>query len=103
MELNGKAKPGKVLERNQALELHNHLRTYTYLLIGLGNVFRRIAADFSAKDGSNWRNNRHMTTNQLKELATKLYSMDPYDVDSILKIETELEAIVNNATKQRKN
>ena len=96
----GSAKRGCKAERDQALELHETLRNYTYHLIGLGNCFRRIARDFSGRDGSNWRYNRHLSTDRLKALADRLYSMDPYDTQAIFEVEKELEVIALELSKK---
>jgi hypothetical protein len=91
-----RAKRGAKSERDQAVELYDLLRNYTYQMIGLGNCFRRIAGDFSGSDGSNWRNNRRMSTGRLAGLADSLRSMDPSDVGAILKVERELESIIED-------
>jgi hypothetical protein len=88
-----KALPGKATVRNEAIELHNHLRAATYQLIGIGNALRRVASDFSALDGSNWRNNR-MVSSEVQAVAAKLYKLDVNDYHAVIELERELEAIV---------
>lgn len=100
LEKLGAAKPGKRHLKAQAVELHNLLRTYTYRIIGIQNAFRRIAADFSALDGSNWRNNRHLDP-ELRDLAERLYKMDPGDWQAVLKIEAQLEHIARVNSNKR--
>lgn len=92
-----KAKRGAKRMRDEAVELHDLLRTYTGRMISLGNAFRRIAADFSSLDGSNWRHNRHVNPN-VSALAEMLYRMDPNDIDAILKIEDVLEDMARKAS-----
>lgn len=91
-----RAKPNQARLKRDAEELHNLLRTYTYRLIGLGNAFRRIARDFSALDGSNWKNNRHVAS-EVAELAKQLYKCDPMDVYRILNIENKLLTLIERA------
>lgn len=94
--ITGRAKSGCSSELKSAKELHSLLRDYTYHLIGLGNTFRDIARTFGEFHGSNWRTYRGMPTERLKAIASKLNKMDPYDTNSIIAIERELEALAES-------
>jgi len=91
--IKGPAAKGKASELKSAKELQALLRDYTYHLIGLGNTFRDIARTHGVFNGSNWRTYRGVCGPKLAELANQLNSMNPYDVDSILKIETAIEVL----------
>jgi Glu-tRNA(Gln) amidotransferase subunit E-like FAD-binding protein len=94
--ITGKAKRGCKAELMSAKELQGLLRDYTYHLIGLGNTFCDIARTYGVFHGSNWRSYRGVVGAQLKALAEQLNSMDPYDTDSILKIERAIEALAES-------
>lgn len=87
----GRAKSNQKQIRDEAGGLYTLLRNHTYQVIGLGNSFRRIARDFSGLDGSNWRSNRHLSDWKLRALARILYRTNPYDVSTIIRVETCLE------------
>lgn len=91
--INGKAKRGKAAELKSAKQLQALLRDYTYHLIGLGNTFRDIAGTHGVFHGSNWRSYQGVVGADLKALADQLNTMNPYDTDSILKIERAIEAL----------
>lgn len=91
--IEGKAKRGSKAELASCKELHALLRDYTYHLIGLGNTFRDIARIHGKFHGSQWRTYRGVVGAELKQLAEKLNSMDPYDVDAILEIERAIESL----------
>lgn len=91
--INGKARKGCAAELKSAKQLQGLLRDYTYHLIGLGNTFRDIARVHGKFNGSMWRTYQGVCGAKLKELADQLNSIDPYDVDAILKIEKAIESL----------
>lgn len=91
--ITGRAAKGKAKELKSAKELHALLCDYTHHLIGLGNTFRDIARLKGKFEGSSWRTYQGVIGTELKALAEQLNSMNPYDVDSILKIERAIEAL----------
>lgn len=96
--IEGKAKRNCAAELASAKELQALLRDYTYHLIGLGNTFRDIARLYGKFDGSNWRYYRGVRGEALKAIAEQLNGMNPYDVDSILKLERAIEALAETLT-----
>lgn len=94
--IKGKAKVNCKSELDSCKQLHNLLRDYTYHLIGLSNTFRDIARVFGKHTGDNWRIYSGMSTTRLQDIANQLNSISPYDVDSILKLEVELETIAES-------
>lgn len=96
--ITGKAKRGKARELKSAKQLQALLRDYTYHLIGLGNTFRDIARTHGVFHGSNWRSYQGVVGTELKALADQLNAMNPYDTDSILRIERAIEALAESLT-----
>lgn len=96
--IKGRARKGKARELASAKQLQALLRDYTYHLIGLGNTFRDIASTHGKFHGSNWRTYQGVVGEQLKMLAERLNSMDPYDVNAILDIERAIEAWAETLT-----
>lgn len=91
--ITGRAKKGKASEFRSAKELQALLCDYTHHLIGLGNTFRDIARLKGEFHGSAWRSYQGVSGADLKAIASQLNSINPYDVDAILKLERAIEAL----------